>query len=315
MKRLLYFTIIILVAAIALPPLWFAILPAEPPPALPAAGKRIVLPGGVGVNILDVGEGPTVVLIHGLPGSGYEWRETQPFVAASGLRAIAYDRVGYGRSDPRTSNEYTPESNAAELIALLEALDLRDVTVVGWSYGGSTAMTAAMAQPERIGRLVLVGTGGPDSDEARPPEISAFMRFFYSDAVLRWRASIPPLTVGLMKALSDQAFSEGPQPDWWLEGLRANFSRPETVIAFREEMFGLTPDSVGDFDLSRIQIPTLLLHGDDDRLAPISISRYLATKIDGARLIEFPGASHMLPVTHAEAIANEIVAFARPEQP
>ena len=107
MKRLLYFTIIILVAAIALPPLWFAILPAEPPPALPAAGKRIVLPGGVGVNILDVGEGPTVVLIHGLPGSGYEWRETQPFVAASGLRAIAYVRVGYGRSDPRTSNEYS----------------------------------------------------------------------------------------------------------------------------------------------------------------------------------------------------------------
>ena len=82
------------------------------------------------------------------------------------------------------------------------------------------------------------------------------MRFFYSDAVLRWRAAIPPLSVLLMKALSNEAFSEGSQPEWWLDGLRANFSRRDTVI-------------------------------------------------------EYPGASHMLPVTHARAIAKEIAAFAQ----
>ena len=74
-------------------------------------------------------------------------------------------------------------------------------------------MTAVMEQPDRIRRLILVGTGGPDSDDAMPPEPSAMLRFFYSDTVLKWRTAIPPLSVALMKVLSNAAFSEGPQPD------------------------------------------------------------------------------------------------------
>ncbi len=311
MKRILLIAVALMIAAIALPPMWFAVFKADPPPELPPAGQRVVLADGTGLNVLDSGEGPPVVMIHGLPGSAYDWRETSAALVGLGMRAIAYDRVGYGRSDTRSSPNYTPEANAAELIGLLEAMDLRDVTVVGWSYGGSTAMTAAMNEPERIRRLVLVGTGGPDSDDAEVPEPSNFMRFFYSDAVLHWRNSIPPLSVVLMKALSDQAFSGGPQPAWWLEGLRANFSRWETLITFREEMMGLTPENVANFDVALIHVPTLLLHADDDRLAPVEISKYLSTRIDGAKLVVYPGASHMLPVTHADAIANEIVSFAR----
>lgn len=309
MKRLTFVLVALLLAMIALPPLWFSIFPGDPAPDLPPAGRRVVLADGTGLNVLDSGHGPAILMLHGLPGSAYDWRETSEKLVALGLRSIRVDRVGYGRSDPRASGPYTTESNAAELIELLEAMDLRDVTVVGWSYGGATAMTAAMKQPERLRRLVLIGTGGPDSDDAQPPEVSGAMRVFYSDPVLRWRASIPPLSVALMKVLSNEAFSGGPQPTWWLEGLRANFSRPETVVTFREEMFGMTADSVAEFDLSRIRVPTLLLHGDDDRLAPVGISRYLVSRLDGARLVEYPGASHMLPVTHAEAIAKEIVAF------
>ena len=74
-------------------------------------------------------------------------------------------------------------------------------------------------------------------------------------------------------------------------------------------MFGLTAESTVDFDPSRIAVPTLLLHGDDDRLASVGIGRYLVGVIPGARLIEYPGASHALPVTHAQEIAREIVAF------
>ena len=310
MKRLLLIVVALIVTAVILPPLFFMVFPADPPSELPAPGRRVVLESGAGLNVLDSGQGPAVVMIHGLPGSAYDWRETIPALVALDRRAIAYDRVGYGRSDPRASQNYTPEANANELLGLLEAMDLRDVTVVGWSYGGSTAMTAAMNGSERIGRLVLVGTGGPDSDDAQVPEASAFMRFFYSDSVLRWRNAIPPLGVVLMKALSNNAFSEGPQPDWWLEGLRANFSRSGTLITFREEMFGLTPENVGSFDTALIQMPTLLLHGDDDRLAPVGISKYLSTQIAGAKLVLYPGGSHMLPVTHANEIAKEIVAFA-----
>lgn len=309
MKRVLLIILGVLVAAIAIPPLWFAIFPADAPPTLPPAGKRVVLSDGTGLNVLDSGQGAPVVLVHGLPGTGYEWRETQTALNALGMRAIAYDRVGYGRSDARKSGAYTPEGNAAELIGLLEAMDLRDATVVGWSYGGPTAMTAVMEQPDRIRRLILVGTGGPDSDDAMPPEPSAMLRFFYSDAVLKWRTAIPPLSVALMKVLSNAAFSEGPQPDWWLDGLRANFSRWDTLVTYREEMLGMSSESVMEFDPSRIAVPTLLLHGDDDRLVPVGVSKYLAGRIPDARLIEYPGASHMLPVTHAREIAAEIVAF------
>ena len=311
MKRSLLIIAMGLIAAIVLPPVWFVLFPSEPPPPLPPAGKRIVLHDGTGLNVLDSGQGAPVVLVHGLPGSGYDWRETVDALNALGLRAIAYDRVGYGYSDPRKSGAYTPESNGAELIGLLDAMGLSDATVVGWSYGGATAMTASMGPSKRIQRLVLVGTAGPDSDEAQPPEPSALLRFFYSDAVLKWRSRIPPLSVALMKALSNTAFNEEPQPDWWLDGLRANLGRWDTLITYREEMLGLTSRSVQEFDPSRISLPTLVLHGDEDGLAPVAIARYLATRISGARLIEYSGASHMLPVTHAREIAEEIAAFAK----
>ena len=314
MKRAVAILAGLLVAAIALPPLWFAVFPGEPAPDLPPPGRRIELADGTGLNVLITGQGPPAVLIHGLPGSAYDWRDTLPELAQRGMEAIAYDRVGYGRSDARGESPYVVASNADELLGLLEAMALRDVTVVGWSYGGATAMTAAMSgdpRAARIARLVLVGTGGPDSDDAEMPEASALMRFFYSDGVLRWRTAIPPLGTALMRALSAQAFSDGPQPDWWIEGLRANFSRWETLVTFREEMFGMTPESVAGFDPGRIRVPTLLLHGDDDRLADVGISRYLVERIPDAELVECAGASHMLPVTHPVRLAERIVDFAR----
>ena len=114
-----------------------------------------------------------------------------------------------------------------------------------------------------------------------------------------------------MRALSEQAFSEQPMADWWLPGLIANLGRWETLLAYREEMF--QTGGAGDrMDPARIAVPTLLLHGDDDRLASVAIARYLAGAIPDARLVEYPGASHMLPVTHADALAREIIAFSAP---
>jgi pimeloyl-ACP methyl ester carboxylesterase len=301
----------LLAAVIVLPPLWFAVSPAEPPPSLPPAGERVLLPGGAAVNVVAEGSGPVVVLVHGLPGSAYDWRVLAPELAGRGRRAIAYGRVGYGRSDPRRDGRYTPEANAEELLALLEKLDARDATVVGWSYGGVTAILAAAADASRIDRLVLVGSGGPDSPDAEAPEMPLAMRILYSDPVLRWRTAIPPLGIGLMKAASEAAFSGQPQPAWWLDGLRANFSRWDTLITYRSEMAGVgaDADSPDDFPADRLGVPTLILHGDDDRLAPIAIGRYLHAVIPGSKLVEIPGGSHMLPITHAPLLADRITAF------
>jgi pimeloyl-ACP methyl ester carboxylesterase len=309
MRRLLFAVLILVGAAIALPPLWFAIFPGEPPPELPPAGRYVMLPGGAGVNVIEQGSGPAVVLVHGLPGSAYDWRELSPELAKRGRRAIAYGRVGFGRSDPRTNGQYTPEGNAAELLALLEALELEDATVVGHSYGGATAMIASLRDSSRMGRLVLVATGGPDSADAQPPMPSALLRAFYSVPALRWRTAVPPIGVALMRVLSDQAFNGQPQPDWWLPGLRANLARWDTLLAYRGEMMGVGADAGAALVPEQIALPTLLLHGDADRLASVEISRYLASQIPGATLVEYPGASHMLIVTHAADLAEQISTF------
>src|SRR5688500_4101468 len=129
-RRILLALLLLVFAAIALPPLWFRLF-REPAPELPPPGRRVALASGVGVNVLEEGAGPPVVLVHGLPGTAYEWRETSAALAERGRRAIAYDRVGYGWSDPRPDAAFSVESNAAELLGLLEALGLDDVTVVG----------------------------------------------------------------------------------------------------------------------------------------------------------------------------------------
>ena len=139
------------------------------------------------------------------------------------------------------------------------------------------------------------------------------MAFFYSAPVLRWRAAVPSTGVALMEALSGIAFSGGPQPDWWLQGLRANFARPDTLLTYRSEMFGIvdpgSEESAGLFAADTIALPTLLLHGDDDRLAPVAIARYLHTQIPNSTLHEIAGGSHMLLVTHVNQVAARIAAF------
>lgn len=303
-RRILLALVVLVAVAVVLPPLWFAVFP-DPAPELPPAGSRVELPGGVGVNVVEAGAGPPVLLIHGLPGCAYDWRVLAERLSASGSRALAYDRVGYGHSDPRPEGPHSVQQNAEDLVDLLEALDLRDATLVGWSYGGVAAMIAATLDPSRIGRLVLVGTGGPDSPDAQPPEPPGIVRVLYSYPVIAWRIRVPPLSRLLMEAVSEAAYSGRPQPEWWIPGVRANFARWDTLVTYREEMFSLE----GELEPSAIELPVLLLHGDVDQLAPLSIAHYLDEIIPDSELAVVEGGSHMLPVTHAQWLTDQIVAF------
>ena len=300
-RRILLVVLLLVSAALALPPLWFALFP-SPAGELPAAGRRVVLPSGVGVNVVEQGSGPPVVLVHGLPGSAYDWRVLSEALAVRGRRVSAYDRVGYGRSDPRPDGAYTLAQNAAELVALLEALGLQHATVVGWSYGGGTAMLAAHRDPTRIGRLVLVGSGGPGIEATGPPPFVAAL----ARPVLRWLRRVPPLASLLRASLSRAAFSDQPQPDWWLPDLAANFARPGTSHSYASEMADLegpVPDPSG------LALPILIVQGEDDRLVPVAIARELHRLAPQSELQVVPGGSHMLPVTHAAWLADAIVGF------
>ena len=315
MKKILTSAVVLLALAIAAPPLWYSLFPGEPPPPLPAAGQSVLLEDGRAVNVIEKGEGPPILLVHGLPGTAYDWRALVDELASRGFRVIAYDRVGYGHSDPRPEDEpHSMSQNVAEMEALVRALELEDPTIVGWSYGGAMAFTSAMGDTPPMKRLVLVGTGGPSSDDETPPEgPPGFIRFLYSDPVLAWRARVPPITSGLIQAATEQAFSGGTYPDWWLPGVAANFSRWETVRAYKGEMFH--PIEAEGFDPQKLTTPTLLIHGDDDRLAPVSISQYLVSVFPNAEALFIEGGSHMLPVTHAELLADVIATFAAGDSP
>ncbi len=302
MRRVLLALLLLLVAAIALPPLYFAVFPAEvfelPPP-----GRRIPVGDGVAVNAVERGAGPPVVLVHGLPGTAYDWAPLTEALAARGLFALAYGRVGFGRSDPRPDDDFTVEANARELVALLEAEDLRDATVVGWSYGGPVAIRAAGFAPDRIARLVLVGSGGPAEVMLEPPAGAAVL---FSRPVLAWMAAVPPVARGLRSVFSVQAFSEGPQPDWWMTHVHANLDNPTALRAWREEgaRFGSE-----ELYLEAAPQPILLIHGDDDRSAPLAISEWFHRNAADSELVVIDGGSHMLPITHADLLADRIAAF------
>ena len=304
MRRIFVGLVLIVLAAVALPPLWFTLF-REPAPELPPPGRRVVLASGAGVNVVEEGAGAPVVLVHGLPGTAYDWRETSAALAARGVRALAYDRVGYGWSDPRVGGAFSFESNARELLELLAAEDLRDVTVVGWSYGGGTAMVAARRDASRMARLVLVGSAGPGLEETQPPPVLA--RIVFSAPVLAWLHAVPPLARGVQAEASRQAFSAGPEPAWWRPGLAANFARPHTATSWRSE--GVAMAGEAQPEPTRLTLPVLVVHGADDRLVPVEVGRELARRAPNARLVLVPGGSHMLPVTHAELLADEIVAL------
>ncbi len=314
MRRFLVGLVLLIAAAIALPPLWFKAFPAKLP-QLPLPETFVELASGARMHAIVRGEGPPVVLVHGLPGQAGEWRATTTLLAALGRRVIAIDRIGYGHSDAREGDDFTFDANARELRELLEALDLDDVTAVGWSYGGGTAMTAAHQQAasggeQRIARLVLVGSVGPGGERAEPP---AIMGLLFSRPVLRWLRSIPPLGVGLQRAMSANAYSQQPQPDWWLPGLSANMAQAKVQTAFAGEgarvWSGAIPDTTG------LDLPILVIHGDDDRLVPIEAGRTLVRNNSRAELVEVPRGSHMLPVTHAELLADRIASFSAPPPP
>src|SRR5271157_862054 len=136
----------LLAAVLALPPFWYAVLP-TPAPALPPPGRLVGVSPGLSVNLIEAGVGPPVLLVHGHRACAYDWTPTIRELSATGHRVFAYDRIGYGYSNGRAPARVTVETNAAELLSLLATLDLHDVTIVGWSYGGRSPSSLRSGTP------------------------------------------------------------------------------------------------------------------------------------------------------------------------
>lgn len=255
----------------------------------------------------DWGTGPVVTFSHGWPLSADAWDGQMLFLAQKGFRCVAHDRRGHGRSSQASSNN-DMNGYADDLAAVIEALDLRDITMVGHSTGGGEVVRyVGRHGSKRLASIVLIAAvppillKSPSNPEGLPLEEFDGLRSalfkdrsqFYRDlALMFYGANRPGAKV-----------SQGILDQFWLWSMQSGMKNAyESIKAFSETDF--------TEDLKKIDVPTLLLHGEDDQIVPIRDSSVKSARlIKGARDIYYPGAPHGITATHQDQINAALLAF------
>ena len=255
----------------------------------------------------DWGEGPVVTFSHGWPLNADAWDGQMLFLAHHGFRVVAHDRRGHGRSS-QTSAGNDMNGYADDLAAVLEALDLRDVTLVGHSTGGGE-VTRYIGRhgTKRVARVILIAAvppimlKTPSNPEGLPMEVFDKMRSdlfqdrsrFYKDlAVMFYGANRPGANV-----------SQGILDQFWLWSMQAGLKNAyESIKAFSE--------TDHTEDLKKFDVPTLVMHGEDDQIVPVKDSaKKSARLIKGAKEIYYPGAPHGLTATLQDQVNADLLEF------
>jgi non-heme chloroperoxidase len=269
--------------------------------------NTITTKDGTEIYYKDWGQGPVVTLSHGWPLSADAWDVQMFFLAQSGFRVVAHDRRGHGRSSqPFSGNDM--DSYADDLAAVIEALDLRDVMLVGHSTGGGEVVRYIRRHgTKRVTKAVLIGAVPPimlkseTNPEGLPKEVFDNLR---SDILKDRSQFYKDLSIPFYGANRPNAnVSQGLLDQFWLWSMQAGLKNAyESIQAFSETDF--------TEDLKKIDFPTLVIHGEDDQIVPIKDSAVKSMKlIKGARQIFYPGAPHGLTATHQDQINADLLSF------
>ena len=263
---------------------------------------------GTEIYYKDWGSGPPVVLSHGWPLSSDSWEAQQLFLAGNGFRVIAHDRRGHGRSTQTWSGN-DMDTYADDLASLIVALDLHDLALVGFSTGGGeVARYIGRHGTSRVAKVVLVSAVPPfmlqtqDNPGGVPIEVFDGIR---AASLADRSQTYQDLADGPFFGANrpGQNPSRGMRDAFWLQGMQSGHRNAlESIAAF----------SATDFrpDLDRIDVPTLVIHGDDDQVVPIDVGgRASAARITGAELKVYPGAPHGITDTHKEELSADLLTF------
>lgn len=264
---------------------------------------------GTTIHYKDWGAGAPVLLSHGWPLNADAWEAEALFLAEHGCRVIAHDRRGHGRSDqPWDGNEM--DTYADDLAVLIETLDLTGVTLAGHAMGGGEIVHyVARHGSARVAKLVLVSAVPPlmlqTSENPEGLPIGVF------DGI---RAGERAARAQLYRDLADGPFFGHNRTGEVPQGVRDAFWQAGMMAGHRATYEGIAAFSATDFrpDLAAIDVPTLVIHGDDDQIVPFEVGgKRSAALIDGARLLVYEGAPHGLPDTHKERLSQDILDFVR----
>jgi non-heme chloroperoxidase len=264
---------------------------------------------GTEIYYKDWGKGPVVTFSHGWPLSSDAWDAQMLFLAQNGFRVVAHDRRGHGRSSQASSGN-DMDGYADDLAAVIEALDLKDAMLVGHSTGGGeVARYIGRHGTKRVAKVVLIAAVPPimlksaANPEGLPMEVFDNLRSsmtkdrsqFYKDLATAFYGANRPGT----------KVSQGTLDQFWLWSMQAGLKNAyESIKAFSETDF--------TEDLKKIDVPTLVMHGEDDQIVPVKDSAVKSARlIRGAKEIYYPGAPHGLTATHQDQVNADLLAFLR----
>jgi non-heme chloroperoxidase len=300
----------------ALAPPATAVAPATPQPASQTSHNEgrmtmstITTTDGTQIYYKDWGTGQPIVFHHGWPLSGDDWDAQMLFFRSKGYRVIAHDRRGHGRSSQTdTGNEM--DTYAADVAAMVAHLDLRNAIHIGHSTGGGEVAryVARHGGNGRVSKAVLIGAVPPVMVQSErnpgglPLEVFDGFRAALAANRAQFYRDVPAGPFYGFNRPGVQTIP-GVVDDWWRQGM-AGGAKPhyDCIKAFSETDF--------TEDLRRIEVPVLVMHGEDDQIVPIANSAPLSAKLlRNATLKTYPGFPHGMATTHADVINADLLAF------